>query len=336
MLIGKTIPAALICFLFIGLTTAQTSRDSPNRTPGAYWNSKECKWVKPLYESAALLLNYTREDALREAALIKRDFPGWYEHLPCCPENIKEISESYWEKSNTNIECFHPSSSNCYRSVHRYASDKFEETELAAGHGQQCCYDRLGNLIKSGPGAGTPDFVSPEQDIIEHQKKDVLPWIRLSLNEYHSAWYPNQGCGNPFKVFVAGDVDWTPTALYVKQGDIISFYNARGTVVWGQGGSSCGPEGSKHVAESTIGFLLAPPKLLGAPTGGLIGMIYAAQPPPTDDFILYTKYISKPLFIGRGTQVSILADGFLFLGVNDGFPANNSGYFQVTIKRIRR
>ncbi|CAF1023884.1 unnamed protein product, partial [Brachionus calyciflorus] len=64
---------------------------------------------------------------------------------------------------------FHPGANVCYRSQ---SSFTFDSNTV----GQQCCYDRLNNLIVGAPGGGTLDMAHSDNRI-EHFLKDVLPFL---------------------------------------------------------------------------------------------------------------------------------------------------------------
>lgn len=329
-------------FIEILVTTAsaQSVADAMDNTPGAYWNRDSCKGFRTWFNRPfSDYKKFTREDALRTTKEVQTKTPNWKKYLPCCPEKISEARSRDWELSNEYLdqdieeslgfgllECFHLNAVNCIRSKKYSGGDR---------PGQQCCYNSRGDLITKGLGAGTPDYFAPGSSNKLHEKFDVWTWTKLSHNEYQSVWTPNQGCSSPFRVVVEGNIDWTYTYLWVKKGDTVRFSDAKGTVTWGANGSSSGPNGSKIVAESAIGFTLAPPKMLDAPTGSLIGMIYFGDIPAKGEFLLDEELISKPIFIGTGGDIEVLKDGLLFLGVNDGFVGNNSGNFDIEITRIR-
>jgi hypothetical protein len=64
--------------------------------------------------------------------------------------------------------------------------------KLVSYIGQQCTYDRNGNLITNSAGAGTPDFVSGDGiDGKTHKDFDVKPWYALGWQEYNKTWRPD-------------------------------------------------------------------------------------------------------------------------------------------------
>lgn len=120
--------------------------------------------------------------------------------------------------------------------------------------------------------------------------------------------------GGPVKtvtVDVVGKRDWTSTGLIVKRGDHIRI-SASGIVVLDPAsGRSTGPEGITDLPD--------PKKLVAdQPTGALIGVIGADN----DDFI----------FIGRGSEFNAARDGLLFLSVNEGNLADNTGTYKAVIE----
>jgi sRNA-binding regulator protein Hfq len=110
---------------------------------------------------------------------------------------------------------------------------------------------------------------------------------------------------------VAGKRDWTSTGLIVKRGDHIRV-TATGTVTLDPAsGRSTGPEGSPDIPDSK--------KLMpDQPTGALIGVIGADN----DDFI----------FIGRSAEFTATRDGLLFVSVNEGNLADNTGSYKAVIE----
>jgi hypothetical protein len=112
-------------------------------------------------------------------------------------------------------------------------------------------------------------------------------------------------------VDVVGKRDWTSTGLIVKRGDRIRI-SASGTVILDPtSGRSAGPEGITDIPD--------PKKLVpDQPTGALIGVIGADN----DDFI----------FIGKATEFTAARDGLLFLSVNEGNLADNTGTYKAVIE----
>jgi hypothetical protein len=104
--------------------------------------------------------------------------------------------------------------------------------------------------------------------------------------------------------------DWTSTGLIVKRGDRIRITATGSVTIDPASGQSTGPDGSD----------IADPKKLmqDQPTGALIGVIGADN----DDFI----------FIGRQVDFTATRDGLLFLSVNEGVLADNTGSYKATIE----
>ena len=104
--------------------------------------------------------------------------------------------------------------------------------------------------------------------------------------------------------------DWTSSGLIVRRGDTIRV-SASGIVTLDpNSGQTSGPEGIDQPD---------PKKLMAdKPTGSLIAVIGADN----DDFI----------FIGRSTEFTAARDGLLFLSVNEGTLADNSGAFKAAIE----
>lgn len=104
--------------------------------------------------------------------------------------------------------------------------------------------------------------------------------------------------------------DWTSTGLIIKRGDLIRI-TATGTVTLDPvSGASSSAEGT----DLTDLKKLMPDR----PTGALIGVIGADN----DDFI----------FVGRSVEFEARRDGLLFLSVNEGVLADNTGAYKATIE----
>ncbi|EDX83362.1 hypothetical protein S7335_542 [Synechococcus sp. PCC 7335] len=123
---------------------------------------------------------------------------GWLDALPDCPCTVEDAREnSHFDEANwfdrQFLEDYHPGAETAFRSA------DYIEYEASNGEtmyiGQQCTFDQQGNLIIEGPGAGTPDSVSPEYSLFEHTERDVDPWEALGSEEYNETWQPNQGEG---------------------------------------------------------------------------------------------------------------------------------------------
>lgn len=260
---------------------------------------------------------YTYQQAVIQAKKMNEENPKWYEYLPSCPLK-RPISDTNWEleEDKNIVNCFHPQATACYRSSRSYDSVRGKD------HGQQCCYDLEGNLIRSGPGAGTPDFKSTSLSntiFMRHLDLDVMPFIAMvkelgyerGAAESAKYWPPNQGEIYMWKGSVT-DTKWD-----VKSNELISF-EARGQVRWGEFGSSCDPDGSPNKAE----LIYVKPPLPSAKTGALIGVV-----------VSYNS-ASEPFLIGKNKVIRMPASGRLFLGINDAIIANNAGYFLVNVRRV--
>jgi len=110
---------------------------------------------------------------------------------------------------------------------------------------------------------------------------------------------------------VVGKRDWTSTGLIVKRGDRIRIAATGSVTLDPVSGRATGPEGISDLAD--------PKKLMAdQPTGALIGVIGADN----DDFI----------FIGRASEFTAARDGLLFLSVNEGNLADNTGTYKAVIE----
>jgi hypothetical protein len=134
----------------------------------------------------------TAEVALDYARSLSTRYPGWLSVLPNCPCRQTDVlaSPSVWAPdANPLLGYFHPGAATSFRSTSAFASVP------GSAHGQQCTYDSRGNLITSGPGAGTPDVWSPITNPGDHFSSDVITWQILGSRIYNSYWRPNNGNG---------------------------------------------------------------------------------------------------------------------------------------------
>ena len=134
-------------------------------------------------------------------------------HLCPCKKGKNDSNLTGWQRDNRAVSNkFHPGShGGCFRSRRRLDNRKdiifigtdaiLVETPIYSKSGQQCCYDRCGNLIKYGIGAGTPDRISSETNLIGHYIVDVRmfkyckkifgdTWV---VENYLTVRPPNQG-----------------------------------------------------------------------------------------------------------------------------------------------
>ena len=153
--------------------------------------------MEPLKEIAQFFAD--KDEARSYASQLNKD-PGWKESLPDCPctEAQAKASPKY-EEASVGLKTYHPGAHSAYRSAEPTI---YQHSVLGEMHvGQQCTYDGHGNLITSGPGAGTPDSVSPESSSRGHFFKDVATYNALGHQEYSQTWTPNQGnnCNQRFQ-----------------------------------------------------------------------------------------------------------------------------------------
>jgi Domain of unknown function (DUF4157) len=132
-------------------------------------------------------LSMTRARALRFATSMGT---GWLSSLPNCPCSAPVSDIINWERdASPSLSTYHPGAVSSFRSTPHLAPGR---------HGQQCTYDAANSLIKSGPGAGTPDYYAPRgTDIPYHIVYDVKTWQELGSSTYNSYWVPNTGVGCP-------------------------------------------------------------------------------------------------------------------------------------------
>jgi small nuclear ribonucleoprotein (snRNP)-like protein len=112
-------------------------------------------------------------------------------------------------------------------------------------------------------------------------------------------------------IVVTSKQQWTPTGITVRQGDTLTFSSTGEVRLSGNEDDVAVPAGARSgrvAPDSPIPATLA---------GSLIGRIGTGQ----------------PFGIGNQTTIMAPASGRLFLGINDGHLADNSGEFRVEITR---
>ncbi len=263
----------------------------------------------------------TSEDALRVVNYIERNDPKWLEYLPSCPlrEPSMEFKWTSWSTGNpisdylSNLSCFHPGANRCYRTTGGYRSPGHYDKGLGeAQHCQQCCYDKVGELITAGAGAGTPDFECSE-DTAKHCNFDVRPWTALGFERYNQTWRPNQGM-----IRVPAD-RVTDSGWDVTFGEIIEF------------------EADPSYRISLSKDISAGPAIVGP--GGTTPSSCQAKPfsdAPCGALLARIAGFNSPLLVGSGTRIAIPASGRILLGVNDTSLPDNTGSFAVSIRRVAK
>jgi hypothetical protein len=180
--------------------------------------------------------------------------------------------------------------------------------------------------------SGRPVVVLRNGEVIEGSLFDIggTHPLRVTLNtsggqrnltssEVGQIYYANAGAGvaattGQAAEVPAGDIrveanrDWTDTGITVRRGERL-MVNARGDIMIGTGLSS-GVNGTTAVNTGNY-------PVRSAPAAALIGRVGN----------------SAPFVIGSQTEVTMPANGRLFLGVNDDHFADNSGFYVVGIAR---
>lgn len=117
--------------------------------------------------------------------------------------------------------------------------------------------------------------------------------------------------GETTSVAVVADEQWTPTGVYVREGEYVSF-SARGELQ-----------------------LSPDPSDVAQPAGSLLGRRAAGAPMPTAlaGSLIGRVGNSRPFGIGNQTQpLRMPASGELHLGINDDYFSDNGGEFEVMVR----
>lgn len=89
---------------------------------------------------------------------------------PCSEADVKGKPTKWWYSPVDNST--HPGCANCYRSL---PVPNLKNALGVLAPGQQCCYDKSGQLITDGSGAGTIDKVNSISNPLLHFATDVWP-----------------------------------------------------------------------------------------------------------------------------------------------------------------
>ena len=148
-------------------------------------------------------------NSIKHARSLSTLYPGWLSVLPACPcTDAAASASSDWVGKDACGPAYHPGAATGYRSAKGYASIP------GSNHGQQCCYDKAGNLITEGAGAGTPDIVQAPAGAgaflkgiftsgpgplatMDHYYNDVVPFNELGWEIYNRYWVPNNANNCP-------------------------------------------------------------------------------------------------------------------------------------------
>ena len=304
--------------------------------------------TSPLYKTLDWLNTYSQSssaptniDYLEVGRTLSQLWPGWRSRIPACP-CAEPKDAAGWSSSNFFISKFHPGAETCYRSD-PVAAEKIYRLQWGSGpkpvlftlfhdltHGQQCCYDEAGNLLVNGPGAGTPDFRSPNAvravlarvDALRdfHQRLDIWPWENLGWERYGQYWGfdPLPACD----VTVPSTLRLTNSGYWVKEGQQVSVRSA-GRIRWTawQGlfmkveDTMTDPDGTPR---NKVFWTSQDPVPDGA-VGALVGCI------KQDDLC------TNAFVIGKARTFRAPATGYLMFTVNDANLGNNEGAFKARV-----
>lgn len=254
---------------------------------------------------------------------LEQNFPTWHLYLPDCPLNTRLIDSNRWYVENSFIDVYHPDAATCCRSA-----DTFLSPRAPIHHRQQCCYNRAGNLITQGAGAGTPDFgaesvLDPQWEAgLGHRTYDVFTWHFTSLRRYHQVWPPNGG-----EIEVPGG-RLTDAKTRLSAGQCYTV-EAHGRIIWkpnplpGENALSSEPRGSGFIGGGSLaGLLLAPPPIPSVPVGTLLMYLRDER-----------MQVSGPFVVGAFRTFVSPVGAQVFFESNDGYTADNRGAYYVSIRR---
>lgn len=160
------------------------------------------------------------------------------------------------------------------------------------------------------PPAREPAIEQPEKPTVSSERPNVIVPTSETSDSERASRKPSAP-GRTATIDVVGKRDWTSTGLIVKRGDRIRITATGMVTIDPQTGRTSGPDGmADHVDAKKL--------MADHPTAALIGVIGADN----DDFI----------FIGRQAEFTATRDGLLFLSVNEGSLADNTGSFKAVIE----
>lgn len=338
-------------------------------TPALLSPSSAIDWAKEkkTNEEEARKLFPTVEDARKFARGQQGTYVGstwpqkrWYDYLPPCPDREADIDPDEWQQETHGLLAYYHSDAASYRAKRHFRAAN-QEGLGSHWHGQQACY-RGGVLITdpNDPGAGSPDFVGPGGLVSlttlgtilrtrdSHFGRDIAPWEVLGFKEYNRYWRTQGGTAAAFNVLVGRSVSdfvdgshpkrggdelekrgWRDTLLNVNIGDVILFHS-EGVVVWGQldENEKCDADGDPATeGRRLLREILAPRPFSKERIGALMGAVVSDDALPAPNKMPGFK-------IGNQLSYTVRENGRLWIGINDSMPSNNSGYFNVEIRRV--
>ncbi len=170
-------------------------------------NSLKKKKIPPDF-SGLIFDKYSDQQKFNEWIVLEQTDSSWLATIPDCPDKIcvvkgmpKDYDNGQWESIGNADQKYHKGAKWCMRS-----------TPSSRGAAQQCCYNKDGELIKSGLGAGTPDrqAAAIKNDFFRnHYKNDVVPFKTAykldgktegtNVRAYLRVRPPSQGDGSCYK-----------------------------------------------------------------------------------------------------------------------------------------
>jgi hypothetical protein len=172
-------------------------------------------------------------------------------------------------------------------------------------HGQQCCYDAQGNLLRMGNSRGTPDLHNTIFALGDgHRTLDVFAFHLLQPYEYFRFWKPNEGedavrNAATFSIGYMGRVPRDPLGggMAVRRGEVVR------VDAWGSRsfrlGASRGWLDVTATPAGAVNSLGAVPEL-ACPWLSVVGVVFATR---------YPHERLESHCIGVGSEVTIANDG---------------------------
>jgi RHS repeat-associated protein len=152
-------------------------------------------------ENVDLVFGKLSDNPQKRASQIEsylRRNPQWKKELPSCPCTEQQAEDEGFEApfSTGAITQYHPGAYSEYRSL---PGEFWLKGQLITKPAQQCTYDKSGNLLTHGAGAGTPDFYGTRNNLFQFSPLHLSIDVNWTFNvwkdyqRYNQTWRPNNG-----------------------------------------------------------------------------------------------------------------------------------------------